>query len=174
MKVQATGSESGFTLVEVLVAGMLLSTGLLALAFCFSQGMAAVMASQQDSIARQKAREAMEDVLTARNTDSITWSQIANISNSGIFTDGPTKLTTAGADGMVNTADDGAVETIIMPGPDGLLSDGTATPLTGYTRQIQITDINANLKQITVTITYTTPTGITRSFSLETYVSPYI
>ncbi|MGH9430829.1 MAG: type IV pilus modification PilV family protein [Terriglobia bacterium] len=174
MRAQGTTSESGFTLVEVLVAGMLLSTGLLGLAYCFSQGLATVMASQQDSIARQKAREAMEDVLTARNTDSITWSQIENISNGGIFTDGPTLLTTPGADGMVNTADDGPIETIIMPGPDGLLSDGTATPLGGYTRQIQITDLNVNLKQITVTITYTTPPGITRSFSLETYVSPYI
>ena len=174
MKVQGTTSESGFTLVEVLIAGMLLSTGLLALAYCFSQGLATVMASQQDSIARQKAREALEDVMTARNTDSITWSQIENISNGGIFTDGLTKLTTAGADGMVNTADDGAVETMTMPGPDGLLSDGTQTSLTGYMRKILITDINANLKTITVTITYTTPPGITRSFSLETYVSPYI
>ncbi len=174
MKGQETNSESGFTLVEVLVAGMLLSTGLLALAYCFSQGLSTVMASQQDSIARQKAREAMEDVLTARNTDSITWSQIENISNGGIFTDGATPLTTPGPDGMVNTADDGPVETITMPGPDGLLSDGTSTPLSGYTRQIQITDLNAILKQITVTITYTTAAGLPRTFSLETYVSPYI
>jgi Tfp pilus assembly protein PilV len=174
MKVQPASSESGFTLVEVLVAGMILSTSLLALAYCFAQGMATVMASQQDTIARQKAREAMEDVLTARTSQSITWAQIENVSNGGIFTDGPTKLTTPGADGLVNTSDDGSVETIILPGPDGLLSDGTTTPLNGYTRQIQITDINANLKEITVTVSYTTMPGMTRSFSLETYVSPYI
>lgn len=168
--------DSGFTLIEVMVAGSIMSIGLLALAYCYGQGMAVVMASQQDSIARQKAREAMEDVLDGRNTDTLTWSQINNVSNGGIFLDGAQALTTPGADGFVNTADDGPVETMTMPGPDGILgtSDDITVPLNGYTRTILITPINTNLKQVTVTITYTIPPGTQRSFQLVTYVSPYI
>ena len=49
MRVQGTSSESGFTLVEVLVAGFLLRTGLLARAYCSSQGLSTIISSQQDS-----------------------------------------------------------------------------------------------------------------------------
>ncbi|MGH9468813.1 MAG: type IV pilus modification PilV family protein [Terriglobia bacterium] len=166
--------ESGFTLVEVMIAAVIITVGLLGLAYAYGQGMSVVMSSQQEAIARQKAREAMEDVLTARNIDTLTWSQINNVSNGGVFIDGPTALTTPGPDGMVNTADDGADETIMLPGPDGLLSDGTSVTLGGYTRQIQITTLSNVLKQITVTITYVTPPGITRSYQMTCYVSPYI
>ena len=174
MRAKVPSSESGFSLVEVMVAAVILMTGLLCLAYAYGQGVVVVMSSQQDAIARQKAREAMEDVLTARNTDTLTWSQINNVSNGGVFLDGPQPLTTPGPDGMVNTADDGAIETILLPGPDGLLTDGTSVPLNGYTRQIQITSINLNLKQITITIVYATQQGFSRSYTLTSYVSPYI
>lgn len=167
-------SESGFSLIEALVAGVILAVGLLGLAYAYGEGTVGVVYSQQMAVARQKAREAIEDVMTARNTQTLTWDQINNVSNGGVFTDGATQLTTAGADGIVNTADDGAVETITVPGPDGLLSDGTAEPLGNYTRKIQITAINSDLKQITVTITYTTPRGLTRSYSMTCYISPYV
>ncbi|MGH9434961.1 MAG: type IV pilus modification PilV family protein [Terriglobia bacterium] len=174
MKATAHTSESGLSLIEVMIAGFVLSVGLLGLAYAYGQGTAVVLTTQQDAIARQKAREAMEDVLTARNTDTLTWDQLDNVSNGGVFIDGVQQLTTPGPDGMVDTADDGAVETIVQPGADGLLSDGTTVNLTGYTRQIQITSINADLKQITVTITYRTAAGIARNYSLTCYVSPYI
>jgi hypothetical protein len=38
----------------------------------------------------------------------LTWAQIGNISQEGVFADGFTPLTTATADGLVNTDDDGA------------------------------------------------------------------
>ncbi len=174
MKNVTPKSENGFTLVEVMVAGLILTVGLLGLAYAYGQGMAMVMSSQQDAIARQKAREAMEDVLTARNNDTLTWSQINNVSNGGVFLDGPQPLTTPGPDGMVDTADDGSIETIVLPGSDGSLADGTSVSLGGYTRQIQITTLSSVLKQITVTITYVTPPGITQTYQLNCYVSPYI
>ena len=52
----------------------------------------------------------------------------------------------------------------VAPGPDGILgnTDDVETPLTGYTRQIEITDIllpngtpNPNLRRVTVTVLYT-------------------
>jgi type II secretory pathway component PulJ len=78
-------SEGGFTLVEMQVAGFLFSSGLLAPPYCFSQGVSTVMTSQQDSTARQKAFEAMEEVLTTRNTNTIKWERIENINNGAVF-----------------------------------------------------------------------------------------
>ena len=174
MKTVTPSRESGFSLIEALVAGFILAVGLLGLAYAYGEGTVGVAMSQQMAVARQKAREAIEDVMTARNTQTLSWSQINNVTNGGVFIDGPTQLTTAGADGIVNTADDGSVETITVPGPDGLLSDGVAEPLGNYTRQILITSINSDLKQITVTITFTTPRGVTRSYQMSCYVSPYV
>lgn len=182
MKSSSSSSESGLGLIEVMIAGLVMTIGLLSLAYAYGQGVVVVLSTQQDAIARQKAREAMEDVLTARNTDTLNWNQINNVSNGGVFLDGVQPLETPGPDGMVDTADDGSadgacagpLDCVVMPGPDGLLSDGTAVPLGGYTRQIQIAQIKAGLKQITVTVTYVTPTGAKRSYTLTSYVSPYI
>lgn len=145
---------SGFTLIEVMIASVILVTALLSLAFAFTQALAAIDSAQMDSIARQKARQAMEDVFTARDTGGITFSQICNVGTGPncIFINGYEPLYTAGPDGLVNTADDGTaaplpgivntngiagtatlptgcsvtpcIERVDTPGPDGIL--GTA------------------------------------------------
>ena len=61
-------------------------------------------------IAREKAREAVESVHSARDMRVITWAQIRNVQQGGVFLAGAQPLRTAGADGLVNTADDGALE----------------------------------------------------------------
>jgi Tfp pilus assembly protein PilV len=159
-----------------MVAAVIMTVGLLALAYAYGQGMVTVTACQQDSVARQAARETMEDVLSARNTSTLTWAQIANVSNGGIFLDGAQPLTTPAPNGLVGTASDGSVQTIILPGPDGQLgtADDVTVPLNSYQRTIQITALSQTLKQVTVTITYVTATNVTRSYQLECYVSPYI
>ena len=62
-----------------------------------------------------------------------------------MFKDGFTDLTTAGDDGLVNTADDGAIEELRTPGADGLLgnTDDLAQVLTNFQRQIAITHSDA-------------------------------
>jgi prepilin-type N-terminal cleavage/methylation domain-containing protein len=171
-------SEEGFTLIEVLIASLVLVTGLLAVAFGLGAGLAVVTTSQQDTVARQKAREAMEDVFTARDTASITFDQVCNIGAgaSCIFVNGFTGLTTAGPDGIVNTSDDGPIEVVDMPGPDGILgtADDVLAPLIGYQRSIQVVQLTSILKQITVTIQYATPTGISRQVTLTAVMSPYV
>jgi hypothetical protein len=118
--------------------------------------------------------QAMESVYTARNTQQLAFSQIANISSGGIFTNGGTQLLAAGPDGLVNTADDttyaastpcpAGPECVVLPGPDGILgtADDVGMSLGNFKRQIQINTvlesdgvtINPNLKQIVVTVTW--------------------
>src|SRR6202011_4699378 len=104
------------------------------------------------------ATEAIESVFSARDSHMVTWAQLRNVSDGGIFLNGPQPLKVAGPDGVVNTADDGRVEAIVLPGPDQQLgtADDVTQTLDGFTREIQIVDLSADLRSVTVTITYRT------------------
>jgi type II secretory pathway pseudopilin PulG len=172
--------EAGFSLVETIIAMGILATGLLSLAGVFVMGLTNLAGSSNNLIAREKAREAVESVHTARDTRVITWAQIKNVSNGGVFLDGQQSIRNTGADGLVNTADDAveAIETLKGPGPDGILgnSDDTSTPLTDYKRQVVISELltngnpNPTLRQITVTVFYKVNQA-TRTYTLTTYIS---
>ena len=166
--------ESGFSLVETLIAMIILSGGLLALASAFSQGLIVMSTSHYHQIAKEKASEAIESVATARDTRVITWAQIRNVDAGGVFLNGARPIRAQGADGLVNTADDGALETEIQPGPDRILGtpDDVVIPLTAFTRQIQIIDIAPNLRQIQVTVSYQIG-HLTRQYQLTTYISSF-
>ena len=172
-------TTAGFTLIEALVAMAILTVGLLGVAQGFYVGMRHMATSSARLIAREKAREAVESVHTARDTRTITWAQIRNVSNGGVFLDGAQPLYAAGADGLVNTADDAAagLETVHDAGPDGVLgtADDIVTKLSGFTRQIQILElnpVNPDLRQIIVTITY--QVGPQRgTYVLRTFISAY-
>jgi prepilin-type N-terminal cleavage/methylation domain-containing protein len=170
-------SEAGFTLIEVMVASAVLVVGVLAVAYGMTVGAVVVATAQQDTIARQKAREALEDVFTARDTANITFSQICNVGSgaSCIFVAGSTPLTLPGDYGLVNTTNPGPVEWYYSPGPDGILgtADDVKVTLSGFTRQIQITQLSGTLVQITVTVQYTTEGGLTRSVTVTALMSPY-
>ncbi len=172
-------SDDGFTLVEVLIASILLMVGLVALAFGYGQGLVVVMSAKEDTIARQKARETIETVTTALNSQNLDFNNVCNISGGPgcIFLDGFTPLYNAGPDGLFGTADDVAagVQTIVDPGPDGLLgtADDITVPLTGFQRRIVVTSVSPILRKVTVTITYKPARALVRSVVLTTYVSPY-
>jgi hypothetical protein len=175
----AAGSESGFSLVESLIATMIMAFGLLAIAAGFSQGLLLLSGSNLDILAREKAAETIESVFTARDTRLITWAQIRNVNgesgaDGGIFIDDEQPLTTAGDDGMVGTSDDGPIETLVLPGPDGLLGtdDDLEQPLTNFTRQIELKQLAPTLRQLRVVIRYTVGQE-TRAYELVTYISSY-
>ena len=171
---ESHSNQSGFSLVDTLFGMVILGGGLLALALAFSQAMVFMSTSHYQEIAKEKAQEAMESVTCARDSLVLTWAQIANVSQGGVFLDGAQPLRVPGPDGLVDTADDGAVECETLPGPDGILgtADDVVLPLTDFSRQIQITNIATNLRQITVTITYTIG-SVTRSYQLITYLSSF-
>jgi prepilin-type N-terminal cleavage/methylation domain-containing protein len=193
----ALGTESapqhGFALIEVMIAMVIMTIGILALIATFGTALAATQSAQEDLIARQKAVETMESIYTARNSQQITFAQIANISSGGIFTGGATQLLNPGNDGIVNTADDvnypasgpcpAGPECIPLPGPDGILgtSDDRAMSLANFTRQIQINNvleadgvtIDPTLKQITITVSYTKIGSPARTYTVNALISTF-
>jgi prepilin-type N-terminal cleavage/methylation domain-containing protein len=176
--------QSGFSLIETMVAMGILATGLLGLAGVFTVGMAHMATSSANLIAREKAREAIESVHTARDTRTISWCQIYNVSSTrtsncasepaGVFLDGEQPVKDPGADGLVNTADDGDIAE--LPGPDGVPGTSDDVVLSNFTRAIAITNVvegsttNLDLKQIVVTVKYQVG-PIRRTYTLTTYVS---
>jgi prepilin-type N-terminal cleavage/methylation domain-containing protein len=166
--------QCGFTLVETLMSLLILSGGLLALATAFAQGMVVMSTSHYHQIAKEKASEAIESVTTSRDTRVVAWARIRNVSQGGVFMDGPQAVRAQGLDGLVNTADDGAAENAVLPGPDGLLltGDDIVVPLNTFTREIEIRDVSANLRQIRVIVRYQIG-HLTRQYQLLTYISTF-
>jgi hypothetical protein len=166
--------QSGLTLVETMMAALILTGGLLTLAYGMAQGMVVMSTSHYHGIAKQKASEALESVNTSRDTHIITWSQIRNVHNGGIFLDGLQPLRAHGPDGLVNTADDGALEDEVLPGPDGILGSGDdiVNSLDAFRRQIIVTDVSANLRKIQVIISYRIGSS-SRAYEVITYISSF-
>jgi type II secretory pathway pseudopilin PulG len=175
-------ASAGFSLIETLVAVLVLSVGVLGLAAMLGSSVAYMSASQEDYIAQQKAAETIESIYTARNTGQKTWNTICNVGSAicpaGIFTATPTQLCDPGPDGIVGTADDNCaiLDSIVTPGPDGKLgtADDVLIPLSSFRRTIAVTAIpgNSALRQISVTITYTYR-RFNKSYTLNTFISAF-
>lgn len=179
-----TSSERGFSLIEMIIAMLILTIGVLSLAGLLAAAVRAVGGSSYRLIAREKAREAIESVHAARDTGRVSWPDINNVSNGGIFLNGEHALRQAGVDGIVNTADDEAADFEVQwrPGPDGVL--GTADDVEvslgeNFTREVRIEpllnpdgNVSQTLRQVTVIIRYSTE-GAPRTYSLSTYISSY-
>lgn len=184
--------DAGFSLMEVLVSMLLLTTSLLGLAQVFVLGMTHASTSSANLIAREKAREAIESVHTARDTRIVTWSQIRNetprmcpgvvepsgwVNVGGAFVDGEQEgLREAGQDGMVNTVgdDEEPLERIVHLGPDGIegTADDWAEEMRQYNREVWICDHSNSLREIRVTVRYRVG-SIERDYRLTTFISNY-
>lgn len=169
-------------MIEVLIAVLILTVGLVGLASLFATSLATTHQAQESLIAKQLARESLESIFTARNTQQLTFDQIRNAGAGGIFLDGPQPASTPGADGLVGTADDAGTAEMILPGPDGQLGTGDdeVRSLESFSQEILIADIirpdgtvDANLRQVTVTIQYPNVRGQILTYQVGTYVSRF-
>lgn len=190
-------AQSGFSLLETMIAILVMTIGLLALIASFATAIAATESAQEDLIARHKALDAMESIYTARNSQQIPFASVNNTTASppGIFLPGAQPMLCAGPDGLVGTADDvsctapdtgascpGGVECLVLPGADGIL--GTADDITqslgNFTRTIAFNpvylpsgQVNTNLIGVTITVSYTKTGWPARSYTVNGLVSSY-
>jgi len=179
--------QRGFSLLEVMVSMAVMTVGLVSLLGVFGLAMATTQSSDQNAIAKQLANEALESILTARETASIPWASIQNTGSGGIFLSGNQPIDCPGVDGIIGTADDAAcgAQTLQQPGPDGIFgtADDVFLPLTNYTRKITITEAVGppplstpipELNVVTIQVNYSNPQIKTRQhYILNTYVSEY-
>jgi prepilin-type N-terminal cleavage/methylation domain-containing protein len=188
-------SQRGFSLIEVMIATVIMTVGILALMASFATAITATASSQEDLIARHKALDAMESIYTARNSQQLPFASINNIANGGVFKSGAQQLLCAGADGIVGTADDaactapdtgaacpGGVECLVLPGPDGVLgtADDITQGLSNFTRTITFNQVllpsgavNSNLIAVTIAVTYIKPGWPARTYTVNGLISSY-
>ena len=186
--------EDGFSLLEVMIAIVVMSVGILAVIASFATAVAATQSAEEDLIARQKALEAMESIYTARNSQQIPFASVANVADGGIFLSGPQTLKCAGPDGLVNTQDDvncttqfgvvcaNGAECMMLPGNDGILGTADDKPLSlaNFKRTITVTPVklangttNQDMKAISITVWYTKDGMPARSFTANGLISRY-
>jgi len=184
--------NAGFTLLEVMIAIVVLIIGVLSLAVMLAVSVMYLKTSQLDYIAQQKAAEAVESIFTARDMGQATWATICNagspVCTSGIFVAGPTALCDPGPDGIVGTADDFngtncavQADAILLPSGSTINNvTNTRVPLTDFNfqRTITITTVNVNgnpmnnVRQIQVTITYQAG-QIKKTYTMTTNISNF-
>jgi type II secretory pathway pseudopilin PulG len=179
--------EQGFTLLETIVSMVILTVGLVSLLAVITVAMTATQTSQEDGIAKKLAQDAVESIYSARDTANITWSQIENVGSGGIFVSGQLPIMQPGPDGIIGTADDTVPQVMETAGNTGVYA-GTCPPdnclgLGNFQRSIAITDVPnpatpgiayGNLRQVTVTIQYSTPQfRLPKTYALVSYMSQY-
>ncbi len=182
-----TNNSEGFSTLEVLMALFVVTIALTSLLALYGYAISTMALMQDLLIAKQKSRETLESIYTARNTQQITFDMIQNVSDSGIFIDGYQPLkrpnpTSGNGDGLIGTADDGDIEEMRLPGPDGYLNTGDdeVRVLTRFERQIQIdpifyadSTVNPDVRRVLVSIRYNTPMGGQETYEVESYISRY-
>ena len=174
--------ENGFTLVEVIIAVLILTLGLVSLAGLFGASIGTMYFAQENLIAKQIARDTAESIFTARNTQQITFDEIQNVGSGGIFLDGPQSPREPGADGLAGTADDGPISEMVQPGPDGYMNtaDDEIRSLVSYQRAISIQPIlrpdgttNPDVRQLTVSVQFSNVRGQPITYQFGSYVSRF-
>ena len=175
--------QAGFGLIEAMISSVILIVGLAALAGLFAQSLTFLQYTREDLVAKQKAREALEAVYTARNDGTIGWAGIQNTNRGGIFLVGFQPLFLPGPNGIVGTAGQTAIlDRQILPGPDGILgtADDQIIPLNNFQRQILIEpliDVTGNtspdIRKITVTVQVNSVQRGIRNYTVIGYISRF-
>lgn len=166
-------SERGFSLLEMVVAMVILTIGLLGVASAIGYSLMVSNRGRGLTNSKMLVVSILEQMETLRNTRELSFEEISNSQVAGSTFPGfpydPTQFrpvsTVPGRDGVFGTADD-------LWGPSGT-NDNLALARPGVSRQIRITGFVTNpyLKRIEVTLRYTTGDGRTRDLIGVSYLN---
>jgi prepilin-type N-terminal cleavage/methylation domain-containing protein len=171
-------SEGGFSLIEMVVAMMILTVGLLGMASAIGYALLATNRGRGITNSKMLVVSMLEQMETLRDTGQLHFNEISNSQVLGsTFTGFPDTFqpvsTAPGPDGVFGTADD-----LRNAGPDGVYNtsdDFTDNSLArpGVTRKVIITTFQNNdyLKKITVTLRYAPNGGETRELVGISYLN---
>jgi type II secretory pathway pseudopilin PulG len=169
LKKNNSKNESGFTLIEAVIAILIITVGLIGTAGAITYALEYSTTSKNATNAKQVATSMIEQIESLRNTRRLAFRQIANvgsvdntdaINNFTGFGVGFKELSNQpGADGVFGTDDD-----LVDAGIDGIY--GTADDFVnnslirnGYTREITITNLSAVVKKVEVKVKYASSAG---------------
>lgn len=158
---------AGFSLVETVIALVLMTIGIFAALSAISFALFSIQESEKKTIAKENARSTLESVFSIRDLElfdpdatggPLNWDtlDVNNGSNGGIFKSGWNPVREdPGADGIAGTDDD-ACATATQCNVGGYTN--TSKEIKDLERKIEITDISQNgnvrKKYITVSIRY--------------------
>ncbi|MBI1748012.1 MAG: prepilin-type N-terminal cleavage/methylation domain-containing protein [Acidobacteria bacterium] len=185
--------SAGFSLIELMVAMVILLIGLLSMASLVLGGVAASMQAKDLAIANQLAREAMEGVFTARISGNLTFDQLRSDLDGGIFDHNYLPINVTGPDGLTNTVPYSRQPVLqyIDPGKNGIyetppisdlmpyattainpMGDDVIITFDRFQRQIEITNYpgDSNLRRVTINVRFTT-NNLTSVVSTSTVIS---
>jgi prepilin-type N-terminal cleavage/methylation domain-containing protein len=172
-------SDAGFSLLEMVVAMLVLTIGLLAVASAIGYALMVSNSGRGITNSKMLVVSMLEQMETLRDTGQLHFEEISNAQVTGSsFTGFPNTFLpvsrTPGPDGVHGTADD-----LISPGPNGTYDTGVSDDFTdpslarpGFTRQVLITTLSTNdyLKKIQVTLRYT-ENGRVRDLVCSSYLN---
>lgn len=164
------GAESGFTLLEMVVAMVIMLIGLLTLAQVLGYALAVSNRGRGVTNAKLLVVSVLEQMENLRNTGQLTYAQIDNPddvdNDGGTFTFGgfpegfrpvPKPEAGPGADGMYGTSDDPSLASQVYD---------------GFERRIEIDSLgDDNLKRIVVTLRYRDAGGGQRELKGTSYLN---
>jgi prepilin-type N-terminal cleavage/methylation domain-containing protein len=175
---QRPQSEAGFSLLELVIAMVILTIGLLGMASAIGYALMASNSGRGVTNSKMLIVSILEQMETLRDTGQLHFNEISNSQVLGsTFTGFPSTFqpvsTKPGPDGVFGTADD-----LVSAGPDntyGTADDFTDPSLArpGVTRQILISTLPDNdyLKKIQVTLRYSPNGGETRELVCSGYLN---
>lgn len=154
--------QSGFTLLEAVVAIAILTIGLVGTAAAVTYALQFSAISENVTKSKLLLMASIEQIESLRNSRRLEYKQIANIGAvnnadaanafSGFSTDFQPIFETPGADGVFGTPDDANAA-----GADGIFGtadDVPASSMPQYSRQIIITELSGSIKKVQVLVRY--------------------
>lgn len=159
-------NESGFTLIEAIVAILILTIGLVGTAAAITYALQYSAISRNVTKAKLLVVASFEEIESLRNSRRLDYKQIANaggVDNTnvanlfdGFSTEFRVIPRDPGTDGVYGTADD--------------IADAD-TAKNGYSRQITITNVSASIKRVQVRVRYPGTGGTTGEITGVCYLN---